>query len=73
MKRVLVSAAVVVLFATVTLISNSPLKGGDNGRTNGKSEAKEVQIGFSICPVKLNLQDKDPNLGFHYHPNQNVR
>ena len=62
MKRILVSAAVVVLFTTVTLISNSPLKGGDNGRINGKSEAEEVQIGFSICPVKLNLQGKDPNV-----------
>jgi hypothetical protein len=62
MKRILASAAGVALFATVTVISNSPLKGGDNGRTSGKSEAEEVQIGFSISPVKLNLQDKDPNL-----------
>jgi hypothetical protein len=62
MKRILVSAAVVVFFTTVTLISNSPLKGVDNSRTNGKSEAEEVQIGFGICPVKLNLQDKDPDL-----------
>ena len=58
MKRMLVPAAAVALFAAVTIISNSPLKGGDNNRTRDE----EVQIGFSICPVKLDLRDKDPQL-----------
>ena|ERR1700722_10046530 len=57
-KRIQATAAVVVLFATVTIISNSPLKGHDKNRTRGE----EVQIGFSISPVKLNLNDKDPEL-----------
>ena len=57
-KRIQATAAVVVLFATVTIISNSPLKGHDKNRTRGE----EVQIGFSISPVKLNLNDKDPGL-----------
>ncbi len=66
MKRILVStAAVAGLFAAVTIVSNSPLKGGDNDRNRGEREdegALEVQIGFSISPVKLNLKDKDPEL-----------
>ena len=58
MKRILISSAAVVLFATVTIISNSPLKGDDNNRTRDE----EVQIGFNICPVKLDLRDKDLQL-----------
>jgi hypothetical protein len=57
-KRIQATAAVVVFFATVTIISNSPLKGDDSNRTFGE----KVQIGFSISPVKLNLKDKDPEL-----------
>jgi hypothetical protein len=44
MKRILACAAVVVLFATVTVISNSLLKGGDNGRTKSKSEAGKFRL-----------------------------
>lgn len=65
MKRILASAAVVGLFATVTIISNSSLKGDDNDRKRREREDdrdREVQIGFSIAPVKLNLDDKDPEL-----------
>jgi hypothetical protein len=65
-KRILVStAAVAGLFAAVTIISNSPVKGDDNDRNRREREdegAREVQIGFSIAPVKLNLKDKDPEL-----------
>src|ERR1700751_6438204 len=58
MKRILITAAAVAVLATVTIISNSPLKGDDNSR----SRDEVVQIGFSICPVKLDLRDKDPRL-----------
>ena len=69
MKRVLASAAVVGLFATVTIISNSPLKGDDNDRNRGDREREdegelEVQTGFRIIPpnIKLNLKGKDIEL-----------
>lgn len=69
MKRILASAAVVGLFATVTIISNSPLKGDDNDRSRGDREREdegelEVQTGFRIVPpnIKLNLQGKDIEL-----------
>ncbi|HET9374175.1 MAG TPA: hypothetical protein VFO40_04345 [Chthoniobacterales bacterium] len=69
MKRILVSAAVVGLFATVTIISNSPLKGDDNDRNRGDREREdegelEVQTGFQIVPpnIKLNLKGKDIEL-----------
>jgi hypothetical protein len=68
-KRILASAAVVGLFATVTIISNSPLKGDDNDRSRGDREREdegelEVQTGFRIVPpnIKLNLQGKDIEL-----------
>jgi len=68
-KRVLASAAVVGLFATVTIISNSPLKGDDNDRNRGDREREdegelEVQTGFRIVPpnIKLNLKGKDIKL-----------
>ncbi len=61
MKRI-VAAAVVILFSTVTILSNSPLKGDDNDRDRDSREADEIQIGFSISPVRLNLRDKDPEL-----------
>jgi hypothetical protein len=57
-KRILISSTAVVLFATVTIISNSPLKGDDNNRTRDE----EVQTGFNICPVKLDLREKDLQL-----------
>jgi hypothetical protein len=62
MKRIVASAAVVILFATVTILSNSPLKGDDNDRDRDRREADEIQIGFGISPVKLNLRDQDPEL-----------
>jgi hypothetical protein len=68
-KRILASAAVVGLFATVTIISNSPLKGDDNDRNRGDREREdegelEVQTGFRIVPpnIKLNLKGKDIKL-----------
>ena len=63
MKRILIStAATGVLFLAATLVSNLPVKGND-GNQNREGEGKlEVQIGFSIAPVKLNLKDKDPEL-----------
>src|SRR5260221_2926539 len=61
MKRI-VAAAAVILFSTVTILSNSPLKGDDNDRDRDSREADEIQIGFSISPVRLNLRDKDPEL-----------
>jgi hypothetical protein len=65
-KRILAStAAVAGLFAAVTIVSNSPLKGDDNDRNRREREDDrelEVQIGFRIAPVKLNLKDKDPEL-----------
>ena len=62
MKRIVASAAAVILFATVTILSNSPLKGDDNDRDRDRREADEIQIGFSISPVRLDLRDKDPEL-----------
>jgi len=62
MKPVLLSTfAVVALFAAATVIGNFPLKGDDNNQNPGEREL-EVQTGFRISPVKLNLQDKDPEL-----------
>jgi hypothetical protein len=56
-KRILAStAAVAGLFAAVTIVSNSPLKGDDNDRNRREREDDrelEVQIGFRIAPVKL--------------------
>jgi hypothetical protein len=61
-KRIVISAAASIgLFFAVTLTSNLPVKGNDDDR-NRENEAREVQIGFSIAPVKLNLKDKDPEL-----------
>jgi hypothetical protein len=57
------------LFATVTIISNSPLRGDDNDRNRGDREREdegelEVQTGFQIVPpnIKLNLKGKDIEL-----------
>jgi hypothetical protein len=68
-RRILASAAVVGLYATVTMISNSPLKGDDNDRNRGDREREdegelEVQTGFRIVPpnIKLNLKGKDIKL-----------
>jgi hypothetical protein len=67
-KRVALGAAAAVgLFAAVTVISNLPLQGQNSdpnreGRDREDEEKLEVQIGFSISPVKLDLKDKDPEL-----------
>jgi hypothetical protein len=64
-RMLLSTAAVAGLFTAVTVISNSPLKGDNNDRNRGDREDErelEVQIGFRIAPVKLNLKDKDPEL-----------
>ncbi len=63
MKRIVISAAAMIgVFFAVTLTSNLPVKGND-GDGNGEAEGgREVQIGFRIAPVKLNLKDKDPKL-----------
>ena len=63
MKRIVISAAAIIgLFFAVTLTSNLPVKGNDDDRNREDEGALEVQIGFSIAPVKLNLKDKDPEL-----------
>jgi hypothetical protein len=63
MKRIVISSASISgLFFAVTLLSNLSVKGNSGGR-NGEAEgAPEVQIGFSIAPVKLDLKGKDPLL-----------
>jgi hypothetical protein len=67
-KRIVISAAVIIgLFFAVTLASNLPVRANDDDRNrrdrNREDEGeREVQIGFSIAPVKLNLKDKDPEL-----------
>jgi len=66
MRTMLVSsAAVVALFAAGTVIGNLPLKGDDRDGNRGQREDErelEIQTGFRISPVKLNLKDKDPEL-----------
>jgi hypothetical protein len=68
MKRLLLSTvAVVMLFVAVTLTSNFSVKGNDDrqnrrDRNHEDEDALEVQIGFRIAPVKLNLKDKDSEL-----------
>ena len=63
MKRILIPIAAVGVFVAVTLLSNPPVKGNDQNQGNGQDERElEVQIGFRISPVKLNLKHKDPEL-----------
>ena len=66
MKRILIfTAAIVGLYFTVTLISNSTVKGNDNDRNREDEGELEVQIGFAISPIPLNsldLKGKDPEL-----------
>jgi hypothetical protein len=60
---VLGTAAVVGLFVSATLISNLPVRGfandGNPGDLHGQSE---IQQGFAISPVRLNLDGKNPAL-----------
>ena len=72
MKWVIIfTAAIVGLFLTLTLISNSRVKGNDNndrnrGDRNREDEGElEVRVGFAISPIpfsSLSLKGKDPEL-----------
>jgi hypothetical protein len=71
MKRILISTASAVgVFVAATIFSNLPVQGHDNDKgrdgrdeRNGESEDElEVQTGFRISPVKLDLTHKDPEL-----------
>jgi hypothetical protein len=53
-KHIQATARLQLLFTIGTIISNSPLKGDDKDRTR----EEKVQLGFSISPVKLNLNTK---------------
>jgi hypothetical protein len=56
MKSILTSiAAIAALFGALSLISNFSVQGQNNNR-DGESE---IQIGFAISPVKLNLHGKN--------------
>ena len=56
MKSILTSiAAIAALFGALSLISNFSVHGQSNNR-DGESE---IQIGFAISPVKLNLHGKN--------------
>jgi hypothetical protein len=56
MKSILTSiAAIAALFGALSLISNFSVQGQSNNR-DGESE---IQIGFAISPVKLNLHGKN--------------
>ena len=59
MKPILTSiAAVAALFGASTLIGNWPVQ----GHNNDQDRESEIQIGFQISPVKLNLKGKNPAL-----------
>jgi hypothetical protein len=61
MKRLVISAiAFVGLFFAVTLISNLPVRGHENDQDReDRNFESEIQIGFAIAPVPLNLQGKN--------------
>jgi hypothetical protein len=61
MKQLVISAiAFVGLFFAVTLISNLPVQGHDNDQDRqDRNFESEIQIGFAIAPVPLNLQGKN--------------
>jgi hypothetical protein len=59
---VISAATIIGLFFAVTLTGNLPVKGNDDRNRRDRNREDEVQIGFSISPVKLNLNDKDPEL-----------
>jgi hypothetical protein len=61
MKRLVISViAFVGLFFAVTLISNLPVRGHDNDQDHqDRNFESEIQIGFAIAPVPLNLQGKN--------------
>jgi len=67
-KRILMTAAAFVgLFSGVTLISNLTVRADSNDRDRSDrdredEEKLEIQQGFKIAPVPLNLKDKDVEL-----------
>lgn len=68
MKRVFLSAASAAgVFVAATTFSNLPVQGHDNDRgrhdRNGESEEElEIETGFRISPVQLNVKHKDFDL-----------
>lgn len=64
-RKLIFTTASVGLFGVAALISNLPLRGDDaDGDRNDRNfeSAREIQRGFAISPVKLNLDHKDPRL-----------
>jgi hypothetical protein len=63
-KRIVLGAAAVFgLFVGAALISNLPVRGlAKDGNRDDLQGQSEVQQGFAIAPVKLNLQGKNPAL-----------
>jgi hypothetical protein len=61
MKRIVICViAFVGLFFAITLMSNLPVRGNDNDQGRGdRNLENEIQIGFDIAPVPLNLQGKN--------------
>jgi hypothetical protein len=61
MKRIVISViAFVGLLFAITLMSNLRLRGQSNDQNpEGQNLQSEIQIGFAIAPVKLNLQGKN--------------
>jgi hypothetical protein len=60
---VLGTAAVLGLFVSATLISNLPVRVfANDGNPNDLNGQSEIQQGFAISPVKLNLDGKNPAL-----------
>lgn len=68
MKRIVISAtAFGLLFFGVTLLANLPARGNDknadqNDQDREDESEQEIQQGFRIAPVPLNLKDKDFDL-----------
>jgi hypothetical protein len=67
MKRILISTASAGLLGVVTLFTNLPVRGHDHdrdrdGRKDESEDELEVQTGFRISPVKLDLTNQDPEL-----------
>lgn len=60
---VLGTAAVVGLFVSAALISNLPVRGfANDGNLDDPQSQSEIQQGFAISPVRLNLDGKNPAL-----------
>lgn len=59
-RKVFGTTAAVGLFVAATAISNAPVQGHDDGLFFRRES--EIQRGFAISPVWLNLEGKDPAL-----------